>query len=192
MSLVDLEIHKKVNLGSRWKESRTLLDSLHHCCLGTVLFWEMSSIIKSCKPISQKQIKEWNTSPVPVWACRRLVSFPTQSKTCPTTILPFVFTGDVPGGCQSPGLSTDVLSPSSPGSPWSLSSSLQSLPSSTAYTPQLAVGLSQWEMIFLPIAMKLHPSSRSAEFNKESQPKFSKSHKCRFNSTSRSYLQEIN
>lgn len=34
--------------------------------------------------------------------------------------------------------------------------------------------------------------SQPADFNRESQPKFSKSHKCRFNSTYRSNLREIN
>lgn len=34
LSLVDLEVHKQINLGSRRKESRTLLEPLHHCPKG--------------------------------------------------------------------------------------------------------------------------------------------------------------
>lgn len=132
-----------------------------------------------------------------MWVCRRWVSFPTQNKTCPTTILPFVFTGNVPGDCQSQGLSKDVLSPSSPAVPDLCSSRLQSLPSSTTYIPQL-VSVRGGFVTHCHGTSPKHQvlgstlCSQPAEFNKESQPKFRKSHKCRFNSTHRTYLQEIN
>lgn len=163
--------------------------------LGLCCFERWKVYKKSCKPISQNQTKEWNTS-IPVWVCRRWVSFPTQNKTCPTTILPFVFTGNVPGDCQSQGLSKDVLSPSSPAVPDLCSSRLQSLPCSTTYIPQL-VSVRGGFVTHCHGTSSKHQvlgstlCSQPAEFNKESQPKFRKSHKCRFNSTHRTYLQEI-
>lgn len=74
----------------------SIITALGLCCFERCQVYE-----KSCKPISQKQTEWGSTFPVPVWACRRWVSFPTQNKTCPTTVLPFVFTETVPGDCQS-------------------------------------------------------------------------------------------
>lgn len=147
--LVDLEVHKQVNLDSRGKETRTLLDSFQHCCVETVLLWEVWSVLKTNVSMYHRsrqkgEILLWHQCGLEGGGCH------SQHKTRP---VPQQFGICLHRSCAcslpKPWLSWDELPPSSAGSqPLQQKSICNHFPPPQPSGLQQAAWLDQWERWF--------------------------------------------